>query len=101
MAGNDKIEFRAETEKKAAQVVDQLRVGGINISELARKGFRDNLRETLTDEEKIALHQRYKNGDLSEEVAKVLIGDGIEDIEREREAFEAAKEIDTDGFFRD
>ncbi len=101
MAGNDKVEFRAETEEKAAQVVDQLRLGGINISELARKGLRDTLRETLSDEEKIALHQRYKNGDISDAVADVLIGDGIEEIEREREAFEAAKKIDTDGLLQE
>jgi len=33
---NDKIQFRGQTEKKATQIVDQMRLSGINISELAR-----------------------------------------------------------------
>lgn len=101
MAANDKIQFRGETEKKATQVVDQLRLGGINVSELARKGLRDTLRETLSDEEKITLYQQYESGDISDDVAELLLGDAIEEIEREREAFEAAKEIDREGFFQE
>lgn len=101
MAANDKIQFRGKTEKKATQVVEQLRLGGINVSELARKGLRDNLRATLSDEEKITLHQQYEHGEISEDVAELLLGDAIEEIERERDAFEAAKEIDRDGFFQE
>lgn len=101
MAANDTIQFRGETVKQAAEVVNQMRLGGINVSELARKGLRDTLRETLSEEEKIALYERYKNGEISDDVADVLVGDAIEEIEREREAFEAAKEIDTDGFFQE
>jgi hypothetical protein len=92
---NDKIQFRGEAEKEATQIVDQMRLGGINISELARQGLTEKLRETLSDEEKITLHQRYKQGELSEEVAEILFGDALEEIEREREAFEEAAELDT------
>ena len=97
---NDKIQFRGETEKEAAQIVDQMRLGGINISELARQGIQEKLREVLSDEEKITLHQRYKQGEISEEVAEILLGDGLEEIEREREAFEEATELDTTGVFQ-
>jgi ribosomal 50S subunit-associated protein YjgA (DUF615 family) len=97
---NDKIQFRGEAEKEATQIVDQMRLGGINISELARQGLREKLREALSDEEKIALHQRYRQGQLSEEVAEVLLGDAIEEIEREREAFEEASELDMTGVFQ-
>jgi hypothetical protein len=97
---NDKIQFRGEAEKEATQIVDQLRLGGINISELARQGLREKLREALSDEEKITLHQQYKEGEISDEVAKILLGDAIEEIEREREAFEKASELDTTGVFQ-
>ncbi|WP_459878479.1 hypothetical protein [Halorubrum gandharaense] len=97
---NDKIQFRGETEKKATQIVDQMRLGGINISELARQGLQEKLQEVLSDEEKITLHQRYKQGELSDDVAEILLGDTLEEIEREREAFEEAAELDTSGVFQ-
>jgi len=99
-ANNDKIQFRGETEKEASQIVDEMRLGGINISELARQGLQQMLRETLSEEEKMELHQRYKQGEISEEVARILIGDALEEIECEREAFEDAIELDTSGVFQ-
>ena len=98
---NDKIQFRGEAEKEATQVVDQMRLGGINISELARQGLREKLREALSDEEKITLHQRYKQGDISKDVAEILLDDGLEEIERERNTFEEASELDTTGVFQE
>ena len=98
---NDKIQFRGKVEKEATQIVDQMRLGGINISELARQGLQEKLRETLSNEEKITLHQRYKQGELSEDVAAILLGDALEEIERERDAFEEAAELDTTGVFQE
>lgn len=98
---NDKIQFRGEVEKEASQVVDELRLGGINISELARQGLQEKLQETLSEEEKIAVHRQYKRGDLSEDVAHVLLGDELEEINRERQAFEEATELDTSGVFQE
>ena len=98
---NNKIQFRGEVEKEATQIVDQMRLGGINISELARQGLQEKLRETLSDEEKITLHQRYKQGELSEDVAAILLGDALEEIERDRDAFEEAAELDTTGVFQE
>ena len=98
---NDKIQFRGETEKEASRVVDELRLGGINVSELARQGLREKLREALSDEEKITLHRRYEQGDLSEDVAAVLLGDALDEIERERTAFEEATELDRTGVFQE
>jgi len=97
---NDKIQFRGEAEKEATQIVDQMRLGGINISELARQGLREKLQEALSDEEKITLHQRYRQDELSDEVAEILLGDAIEEIQREREAFEEASELDRTGLFQ-
>lgn len=97
---NDKIQFRGAAEKQASHILDQMRLGGINISELARHGLQEKLRETLSDEERIKLHQQYEQGELPEDVAEILIGDGIEEIKREREAFEEATQLDTDGVFQ-
>jgi hypothetical protein len=98
---NDKIQFRGAAEKEATQVVDQLRLGGINISELARQGLREKLREALSDEEKITLHQQYKQGDLTDDVAEILLCDALEEIDREQAAFEAATELDTTGVYQE
>jgi hypothetical protein len=92
---NDKIQFRGRAEKEATQIVDQLRLGGINIRELARQGLAEKLRETLSNEERITLHQQYKDGELSDDVAEILFGDAIAEIDRERKAFEEATELDT------
>ncbi|MCU4975336.1 hypothetical protein OB955_21775 [Halobacteria archaeon AArc-m2/3/4] len=100
-ANNDKIQFRGKAEKEATQVVDQMRLGGINISELARQGLREKLREALSDEEMITLHQRYNQGELSDEVAEILLDDALEEIERERKTFEEAVELDRTGVFQE
>lgn len=97
---NDKIQFRGKAEKEASQVVDELRLGGVNISELARQGLQEKLRESLSEEEKITLHQKYKDGKLSEEAAEILLGDALEEIDRERRAFEEATELDTSDVFQ-
>jgi hypothetical protein len=98
--GSDKIQFRGEAEKEASHLVDQLRLGGINISELARQGLREKLREALSDEEKIKLHQLYKRGEVSDEVAKILLRDALEEIDREQAAIADAIELDTDGVYQ-
>ena len=97
---NDKIQFRGETEKEATQVVDELRLGGINVSELAREGLKEKLREALSDEEKIAVYQRYEDGEIPEDVAQTLLGDALDEIEREQVAFEDAMELDRTDFFQ-
>lgn len=97
---NDKIQFRGEAEKQASKLVDEMRLGGVNISELARQGLREKLREALSDDEKIQIHRRYERGEISKDIAHVLIGEGIAEIERERAAFEEATELDTDGVYQ-
>lgn len=96
----EKIQFRAGSEKRAAEVIDEMRLGGINVSELAREGLREMLRRTLSDEEKIRIHQRYAAGEIDEQIARVLLGDGVDEIEADRKAFEDAMELDTDGVYQ-
>ncbi|ELZ65789.1 hypothetical protein C457_15712 [Haloferax prahovense DSM 18310] len=54
----------------------------------------------LSNKDRVELHQQYLDGELDEGVAKVLIGDLLEDIEREREAVEKAEALGTDGVFQ-
>lgn len=100
-ADNDKIQFRGAAEKEALAAVDELRLGGINASEIARQGVQEMLQRTLSDEEKIEIHQRYERGELSEEATRVLLADALNEIERERDAFASAMELETDGVFQD
>lgn len=97
---NKKVQFRAGPEKEAAEVIDEMRLGGINVSELAREGLREMLRRTLSDEDRIRIYRRYQAGALDEEVARVLLGDELDEIEQERMAFENAMELDTDDVFQ-
>lgn len=43
---------------------------------------------------------RYKMGELDEDVARVLLGDALDEIDQERTAFEDAMDLDTDGVFQ-
>lgn len=82
-AGNEwTIQFRAGREKEAAEPLDDIHIGGVNISELARVGLTEMLRRSLTDEDKITIYERYDRGEIDEE----------------REAFRKATERDTSSF---
>lgn len=96
-----KIEFRAGAEKTAAEVLDSIHVGGVNTSELAREGLREMLRRVVTDEDRVQIYDRYTEGEIEEEVARLLLGDEFDALERDRRDFERAMELDADGVVRD
>lgn len=52
---DDTVQFRAAVETNAADVVTDVRLGGINVSELAREGLKETLQHPLSDEEKIQI----------------------------------------------
>ena len=72
---DDTIKFRAGPLKEAATELDSVHLGGINISELAREGLTQMLRRAMTDDDKVAIYERYSAGELSEDAARVLLGD--------------------------
>lgn len=98
---DETIQFRAGAEKEAADLLDEIHVGGVNVSELARVGLTEMLRRTLDDEDQIRVYELYSRGEIDEEVARVLLGEKLEAIEEEREAFESAAERDTSSFLRE
>ena len=92
------IQFRAGAEKEAAELLDEIHIGGGNVSELARVGLVEMLRQSMDDQDKMAVYERYDRGEIEEDVARVLLGDDIDRMADEQEAFEAAMERDTSAF---
>jgi len=95
---DDTIKFRAGPLKEAANEVDAVHLGGINISELAREGLTQMLRRAMTDDDKIAIYQRYSAGNLSEEAARVLLGEEFDRLEEDIDAVREAVEDDTSNY---
>ncbi len=52
-------------------------------------------------EERITIYQQYKDGELSDDAAEILLEDTLKEIDREREAFEEAIELDTTDVFHE
>jgi hypothetical protein len=95
------IQFRAGAEKEAAELLDEIHIGGVNVSELARVGLVEMLRQSLDEQDEIAVYERYSRGEISEDVARVLLGEKIERMEEEKASFETAMERDTAEFLVD
>ena len=91
---DDTIKFRAGPLKEAANELDAVHLGGINISELGREGLTEMLRRAMTDDDKIAIYERYSAGDISEDAARVLLGDEFDLLQEDTEAFREATEVD-------
>lgn len=92
------IQFRAGAEKEAAELLDEVHVGGVNVSELARVGLVEMLRRTLDERDEITIYERYRRGELDEETARVLLGEKLERMDEETDAFDAATDRDTSSF---
>ena len=95
---DDTIKFRAGPLKEVATELDSVHLGGVNISEFAREGLTQMLRRTMTDDDKIAIYERYSSGDLSEDAARVLLGDEFELVQEDIDAFREASEDDTSDY---
>lgn len=98
---NETIQFRAGSEKSAAELLDSIHVGGINTSELAREGLKEMLRRVLTDDDKIRLYEQYTAGEVDEEVIRLLLGDELDAMQEDAADFDEAMELDTSGMFQE
>lgn len=95
---DETVQFRAGAEKEAAAVLDEIHLGGINVSELARTGLVEMLRQSLDERDEIAVYERYSRGEIDEDVARVLLGEKVDRMDVEADAFEAAMDRDTSSF---
>lgn len=84
---------------EARRLVEQLRSD--NSGEPTDGRPLESFSEALSDTEKIALHQHFKQGDISEEAAALLFGRSLQAIGVEVEAFEEAMELDRSGVFQE
>lgn len=92
------IQFRAGAEKEAAELLNEIHIGGVNVSELARVGLAEMLRRALDEQDEIKIYEQYSRGEIDEEVARVLLGEKLDHMMEENQAFEAAMERDTSSF---
>ena len=92
------IQFRAGAEKEAAELLDEIHIGGVNVSELARVGLVEMLRQSLDEQDEITVYERYSSGEIGEDVARVLLGEKLDRMNEEQESFEAAMQRDTSEF---
>ncbi|WP_424016107.1 hypothetical protein ACOZ4N_00465 (plasmid) [Halorientalis pallida] len=95
---DDTIKFRAGPLKEAASELDSVHLGGINISELAREGLTQMLQRSITDDDKIAIYERYSAGDISEDAARVLLGDELDLLEEDIDDFREGATDDTSDY---
>lgn len=95
---DDSIKFRAGELKEAAQALDAVHLGGINISELAREGLAQMLKHTMTEDDKIKLYERYQAGELSEDATRLLLADDFEVLQEDIDEFAAATDDDTSDY---
>jgi len=61
-------------------------------------GLVEMLRRSLDEQDEIAVYEQYSRGDIDEDVARVLLGDKIDQMQEEKEAFESAMERDSSSF---
>lgn len=96
-SSSDAFRFRGRDVKEAADVLDDLRVGGVNKSELAREGVKSILRDVTTGDEKAEVFARYQRGEIGEEAARIFLGEALDAMETDAEETREALDRDTSG----
>jgi len=93
---SDPVRFRPKEVGEALETLEEMRVEGLNTSKLAREGLRALLPEVTKAEEKVAVWNRFRDGELGEDAARVLLGDEFDVMMAEAEHVQAAVDDDTD-----
>ncbi|XGI82763.1 hypothetical protein ACEU6E_05615 [Halorutilales archaeon Cl-col2-1] len=78
----DTVKFRSDAIKKLLEKLDEIRVGGVNESEVSREAMRRLLPDILSDEEKIEFYEMYRRGDVSEKVVRIALGEDFDQIQK-------------------
>jgi len=79
----------------------EIHIGDVSVSELTRTGLIEMLRWPLDEQDGIAVYERYSRGEIDEAVARVLLGEKIDQMEAEKDVFESAMERDTSTLLAD
>ena len=91
----DTVQFRSKSIKEVLNVLKEIRVGGLNESEVGRAAMERLIPEILSDDEKIELYEMYERGEISKTALEVALGDELNDIERMKEDTSEMAERDT------
>ena len=91
----DTVQFRSEYIKEVLDVLKEIRVGGLNESEVGRVAMERLIPEILSDDEKMEMYEMYERGEISKRALEVALGDELKDIERMKEDTSEMAERDT------
>lgn len=78
----DTVQFRSKPIKEVLELLKEIRVGGLNESEVGREAVARLLPEMLSDGEKIELYERYERDEVSEDAVRIALGDDFDEMER-------------------
>lgn len=95
MAKSDPIQFRAQEVGDAVDLLKEMRVEGINVSEIGREGMKRVIREITTGDEKASVFSAYQRGDIDEDTARVFLGDALDTMDADAREVRAAVEDET------
>ena len=91
----DTVQFRSKPIKEVLESIKEMRVGGLNESEVGREAIKRLMPEILSDEEKMEMYEMYERDEISEDALRVALGDGFDDIKRMMEDTKEMAEADT------
>ncbi|MFW5950207.1 MAG: hypothetical protein ACOCR6_02525 [archaeon] len=95
MPTSDPIQFRAQEVGAAVDLLKQMRLEGINVSEIGREGMKRVIREITTGDEKARVFSAYQRGEIDEDTARVFLGDALGTMEADAREIRRAVEDDT------
>lgn len=95
MPKSNPIQFRAQAVGDAVEFLKEIRLEGLNVSEIGREGMKRVLREITTGEEKATVFSAYQRGEIDEETARVFLGDALETMQADASEMRAAIQDDT------
>ncbi len=91
----DTVQFRSPAIKEVLDSIGEIRVGGLNESEVGRTAMEKLIPEILSEDEKKQLYGMYERGEISEEAAEVALGDELDDMKEMRADTEEMAADDT------
>jgi len=91
----DTVQFRSKPIKEVLESLKEIRVGGLNESEVGREAVERLIPEILSDREKIELYEMYERGEISEDAVRIALGDDFDEMERMIEDTSEMAEKDT------
>lgn len=89
------FQFRSREVVQAVNLLDEIRREGINKSELGRTALKSALQDVAKPEEKAIVFAAFRRGEVSEEVARLYLGDALDTMQADADEVASAIEADT------